>query len=115
MEECCDIPCAYIQLSQISKRVQMGRVHISHDKSPEKLMKSEILRKTEAVGDEEDVTVTHPFFFCLSNSESQKRLGSTPAVGGEAGYTYNRSPVCLGAKTTAPQQQLVLPPLHHLP
>lgn len=62
MEECCDIPCAYIQLSQISKRVQMGHVHISHDESPEKLVKSEILRKTEAVGDEEDVTVTQPFF-----------------------------------------------------
>lgn len=61
MEECCDIPCACIQLSQISKRVQMGHVHISHDESPEKLVKSENLRKTEAVGDEEDVTVTQTF------------------------------------------------------
>lgn len=51
-----------IQLSQISKRVQMGHVHISHDESPEKLVKSENLRKTEAVGDEEDVTVTQKFF-----------------------------------------------------
>lgn len=100
----------------------MGHVHISHDESPEKLVKSENLRKTEAVGDEEDVTVTQTFFFCLSISGSQKRLESTPAVGGEAGYTYNRSPVCLGANTTAPRlaprlapQQLVLPPLHHLP
>lgn len=65
MEECCDIPCAYIQLSQISKRVQMGHVHISHDESPEKLVKSEILRKTEAVGDEEDVTVTQDFFLLI--------------------------------------------------
>lgn len=64
--------------SQISKRVQMGRVHISHDKSPEKLMKSEILRKTEAVGDEEDVTVTQ--FSSAYPIQGQRKGWSLPQL-----------------------------------
>lgn len=78
MEECCDIPCACIQLSQISKRVQMGHVHISHDESPEKLVKSEILRKTEVVGDEEDVTVTQTFLFLLIQFRVTEKAGIYP-------------------------------------